>query len=234
MKGETDGPLIKAEIDDKGALVLVLFVPVMGIHVDFNFIFLVGRESIDILETQLRDAEEEIERLKREIQKLKEIRSNEFIVLRAANVNRLAARQHAVVSWNNLVHNSSPRVFQVSANYQQVLILSDGFYQVSCRLTNPGSSGNRNMSVRVNGIEVANSYNGVDTGYTGSVSICDIIPFKANDNLTVYVYSDHDSFTETQSSNHFKVGLNIAVPFKNNFLVLDWFFGFLRIEFENE
>jgi hypothetical protein len=202
--GDTEGPLIEAEIEGEGALVLVLFVPVMGIPVDFNFSFLpVARESTDILETQLRDAEEEIERLKREVQKLKESR-NEFIALRVANVNNLPLNQHSVVPWNTLVHNSSPRVFQVSANYQQVLILTDGFYQVSCRLTNPDSSGARCVSLKVNGTDVAQATNGFNTGYSGSVSVCDIIPLKANDTVSVAFFSD-SQLIQTHISNQLSI-----------------------------
>ena len=50
-----DEPFLEAEIQDGGAFLLSLFVPIMGFPVEFTFKLLpVAREHIDILETALR------------------------------------------------------------------------------------------------------------------------------------------------------------------------------------
>jgi hypothetical protein len=124
-------PVLQAQMEAEGAIVLILYIPVMGMYMDFTFRFLpVALDTAFIVETQLRDAEEEIERLKGEITRLKHTHNN-CIVLRSENGGSYPPQP--IISWNILIQNSSPHNFQVFPEYQQLKILSDGLYQISCR-----------------------------------------------------------------------------------------------------
>jgi hypothetical protein len=114
LKVGGDAPALEVQIEGEGAIVLVLSVPVMGMHVDFTFRFLpVALETTEIFETQLRDAEEEIERLKAEVNRLKESHNN-CIVLRSDDSKSSGGATAGSVKWNFLVHNTSNALFQVS------------------------------------------------------------------------------------------------------------------------
>jgi hypothetical protein len=180
LKAGGDAPALEAQLEGEGAIVLVLYVPVMGMHVEFTFRFLpVALETAAIFETQLRDAEEEIERLKGEITKLKEAQIH-CIVLRSENkVGNYPVVE--VIRWNLFIHNTSRAIFQVSPDQQQVRILSDGLYQVSCRYLAPdGNPGTLNVSINEN--MIASACCGI---INSTLSICDIVPLKENDVLSV-------------------------------------------------
>ena len=179
-------PFVDAEIDeDDGALVITLYVPVMGIHVDFKFRFLpVEIKITDILQTQLRDAEEQIELLKNALRKNRDAR--EFVSLRSSG-----GSCNAIVTWNAPgPYNSAPLIYKISENLQAVQILVRGWYQVSCRLSGTDSAGQRCVTLKKNGTDVSQAFNGFNTGYNGSVSICDILEFAANDSITVYYHAN--------------------------------------------
>lgn len=175
-------PFLDAEIDENdGALVITLYVPVMGIHVDFKFRFFpVEIKITDILQTQLRDAEEQIELLKNAVRKNRD--AKEFISLKSSGWSA-----NSVVPWNAPgAYNSAPHLYKISENLQEVKVLMHGWYQVSCRLSGTDNNGSRTLILKKNGTDVAQAFNGFNTGYNGSVSICDILEFAANDSITVY------------------------------------------------
>lgn len=188
-------PYVEAMIEDEGAFVLTLSLPIMGFPVDFEFNLLpLAREHIDILETALRDAEDEIVRLKT---KLRLSAPNPFISLRTTNYNN-----NATVTWNVLEHNSAPTIFVRSENQLTVQVKATGFYHVNVRITSPDSGGSREVRVMKNKQVIANSFNGFNTGHNGSVHINDIIQLNMNDEIYVHHVSNH-SMTNIQSLHQF-------------------------------
>jgi hypothetical protein len=141
-----DEPMIEATIEGEGAFVLILYVPVMGMHVEFTFTFLpVARESLDtdLLEKQLRDAEEEIDKLKNELAELRGKR-NDLIVLVPTGCN-----PDNTLVWNAIIHNS-PSVYELSVDRRSIKILQAGLYQIA-----------RPCCLKVNGVNVARGNGGV-------------------------------------------------------------------------
>jgi hypothetical protein len=175
LKAGGDAPALEAHIEGEGAIVLVLYVPVMGMHVEFTFRFFpVALETTAIFETQLRDAEEEIERLKGEITKLKGIR-NDCIVLSSKDDNS----DGQFVRWNILIYNTSPAVFRASPGHQEVRILSDGLYQICCRYQMATRGGS--LVVRINQMGIAT----ICSQSEPTLSICVFVPLKEKDVLSV-------------------------------------------------
>lgn len=188
-------PYVEAVLEDEGAFVLTLSLPIMGFPVDFEFKLLpLAREHIDILETALRDAEDEILRLKT---KLKSSTSNPFISLRTTNYTA-----NTNVNWNVLEHNSAPAIFVRSENQLTVQVKAAGFYHVNVRITSSDSGGAREVRVMKNNQVIANSCNGFNTGHNGSVHINDILQLNMNDEIYVFFVSNRN-MTEIQTLHQF-------------------------------
>jgi hypothetical protein len=188
-----DEPMIEATIEGEGAFVLILYIPVMGMHVEFTFTFLpVARESLDtdILEKQLRDAEEEIDKLKNEVTGLKEEvtelreKRNDLIVLVPGGCSR-----ENILVWNPIIHNSPSAVYELSVDRQSIKILQAGVYQIACRL----SYGPIRLEVNEVDIAVVNNVSKL------SANFCDIFQLQINDVLTLRgelnVHKDINNFT---------------------------------------
>lgn len=192
-------PSIRAEIESEGAFVLVLSLPIMGFPVRFTFKLLpVAREQFDVLESALRDAQEEIERLKRENIALKaRVFHPAVISLRSTS----ACTNGGVVTWNITERNTDSDLFLVQPTHQGVQITTAGLYQVSVRVTSTDGTGNRNVQLRVNGAVVAQAWNGFNTGYNGSIQIGEMIVVKENAVISVN-FNFGNAFNTTQYTNH--------------------------------
>ena len=190
------GGTIDIEVGDTGQLYLYLDIPLAGIPITYSFEMLpVARESVDVLESLLHDAQEEITALTEKVHQLEALGDKSkptFISLRSSS----ASAYGGAVTWNLLEHNTDTDCFERAANLQSVSVKKRGYYQISVRLTDNSSSGNRCTTVNINGAALAQAYCGQNTGYYNSVSINDVFLLEANAVVQVY----HNSNTNTYAS----------------------------------
>ena len=195
-----DEPSVKAEIEGGGAFVLTLTLPIIGFPVEFSFKLLpVAREHIDILETALRDAEDEIEKLKRENASLKaRVYHPAVIALRST----VACTNGGYMTWNVLERNLAPDIFVLQPNQQNIQVKAAGLYQISVRATSTDNTGGRYIRLLVNNAIISQSQDGFNTGFNGTVQLVDMINLNENAMLSV-VFGIGTAFVNAQYSNQF-------------------------------
>lgn len=194
-------PFADAELIEEGALLLCLYIPIVGYPVEYCFkMNLVSRERVDILQTSLHEAIEEIDQLKKQVSELEE----EIVGLRAdleeSNEKRsslitvLRTTQSVgtggVISWNKIELDSL--AVTLSSNNQVVTIPMAGLYQVHIRVTGADSGANRHINLQVNEVVVAQSICGFNTGYNCSINLTEFCTLKKGDNLRVFYQSNHN------------------------------------------
>jgi hypothetical protein len=159
--------VIEANIDEEGAFVIVLRIPIDGLHAEFTFKFLsVVKEpaDTDIIENQLRLAQKEAEKIKKEGVKLQEDNKDVIVLVPTG------CGPDNVITWSTAVQNSPSNVYELSADNQGIRILQSGVYHIACRF-NHGP-----LSLQFNGVPV--------TAPT-TCSFSDIFQLQINDIITI-------------------------------------------------
>jgi hypothetical protein len=195
------------ETGKEGELLFYLDIPVGGFPVSYQFTFLpVAREPIDVLESTLHEAQEDIADLRaenallrEEIDALRSMRTG-FISLRSS----IACGNKQPMSWNVLVRNSSPNLYEVMDNNNSIRIHAEGVYQVFVRVTCPEASGNRKLQLQVNNTTVAKVYDGNNIGYKTTVYMNDIVVIP-HDAVLRIIHSSNSNTMAAEMSNQWSI-----------------------------
>jgi hypothetical protein len=178
-KANGDDPVIDFLLEE-GEATLVLSVSIMnGIwKPEFLFSMLpVGLDKMDVLEAKLRDAQEEIEAMRINNNKEKEVL---FLSL-SSNV---ACQAQLMVVWD--VNNSRitfPAGFKLSADNTQVGIMKAGLYQVHVRF---GGHGRGSGTLRLNEVDIAQCLcSGDPTSQCNTAQITELKYLRVDDRLQV-------------------------------------------------
>lgn len=159
---------------------MYLDIPLFGTVLTYNFEFLpLAREQLDILESLLRDAQDEINDLRKQ---LVAATITPVISLRSST----ACANGSYVTWNAPEVNTRTDIFEQSADRTTITVNVAGVYQICARLTAPDSSGARRMDINVNGSRVAHVHSGHNTGYQNTAVINDVVNLAAGSRVQVY------------------------------------------------
>jgi hypothetical protein len=180
---------------------MYLDIPLFGTILSYTFEFLpVAREQMDVMESLLRDAQDEIAELKAELNQ-RQYPALEVIYLRSST----ACEIDQYVQWDVPRTPPSDGYFElVSSDRRSIIVKQEGIYQISARLTNSDSSGSCTLQLHLNGQVVAQAYCGQETGYNNSVSLTEIIQLDPNSRLQIYHTGNEPSYAEPTFS-HFSV-----------------------------
>lgn len=171
--------MVDLEATDDGTVALYLDIPLYGSVLTYTFEFLpVAREQLDILESLLRDAHDEINDLKSQLNQSRPI---SLISCRSST----SCANGSYVTWNPSYNNTDQNCFEHLPDRTVIRVKQAGIYQVCIRLTNNDSGGSRVLSLFSNGVAVAHAYCGQNTGYYNTVSINDIVNLEAGSQLQV-------------------------------------------------
>ena len=194
-------------------MVLYLYIPIVGYPVEYTFqLDLVSRERIDILETSLHEAREEIDLLLGNADSMKKQIADLHTELertkrhQQALVTVLRTTQNVgssgVISWNNTELNTLSA--KLTTNNQVVSIPRKGIYQIHVRVTSPDSSGGRYINLQVNETVIAQSICGFNTGYNCSVNLTELKKLEKDDNLRIF-YSSNSNMDAQLIYTHFSI-----------------------------
>lgn len=185
-KTDRDDPTVDFIIEDSD-VVLVLTLSMGGVwNPEFRFNLLpVGLEKTDVLEAQLRDAQEEIESLKSYINK------RETIFLSLCSQETFHHNQYVV--WNGTAPRElNEEYFQIDAQNQEVTILKNGVYQVYVRLGGANTGNETSLCLLLNSADFAKcDANGNTSQFT------ELMRLKIGDKLYVRCLADGDSLAES-------------------------------------
>lgn len=199
-------------MDEEGSLVLYLYIPIVGFPVEYIFkMALISRERIDILETSLHEAREEIDVLTGQIAhlkaKLEDVR-DEAAKKEALNpmITVLRTTQSAgtssLISWNTTELNTLSAT--LNSNKQLVSIPKAGIYQIHIRVTGPDSGAQRHINLQINGVVAAQSICGFNTGYNCSLNLTEFKELKSGDTLGVH-YTSNQNMDAQLIYTHFSI-----------------------------
>jgi hypothetical protein len=197
IQEDKDDPKIDLIINKNEEVILSLTLSMCGgmwkpqYHVTFAPVEL---EKIDILEAQLRDAQEEIRQLK------SASRTLIFMKLRS----QTACALNQAVQWNYPEQLLQATHFALSEDCRKVTILQPGCYRVSIRLGQQNSSGGQALKLRVNGEDVAMSYQSCGSGHSNTAYLEEVFQFVEGSNLEVICGANSNSVT-TPLSNCFTI-----------------------------
>lgn len=179
-------PTVSAQIQNDGSVVIDLNIPVGGIPLMFTFHFLaLERKHIDVLESSLNDAKDEIAVLRDEVEKLR----TENVLLQKSTAmislrTDVPSPPNSVIPWT-IVHASieDPKktVFSRSEDNKYVLIHQPGVYEVQARIVTNESSGNRALEVQLNDATVCMTYMGSNTGHWSAIQLRDFVKVEGED-----------------------------------------------------
>lgn len=173
-------PTVSAQIQNDGSIVLDLNIPVGGIPLMFTFHFLaLERNHIDVLESSLNDARDEIAVLRDEVERLRT--ENALLQKPIAMISLrtdVLSPPDSVIPWT-IVHASieDPKktVFSRSEDNKYVLIHQPGIYEVQARIVTNESSGNRALEVQLNDATVSMTYMGAMKAYYSAIQLRDFV-----------------------------------------------------------
>jgi hypothetical protein len=189
---KAEEPVVVASMDEEGAFVIVLHLPVDRLHAEVTFKFLpVIKESAetDISENQLRLAEEEAEKIKKEGVNLQEDNKDVIVLVPTG------CSPDNAITWST-AHSSPSNVYELSADNQGIRILQGGMYQIACRF-NHGP-----LTLQFNGVPV--------TAPTTS-SFSDIFQLQVNDIITITTGCQTDFQRDVQNQKESFDGTNFRL-----------------------
>eukprot|EP01033_Poteriospumella_lacustris_P012572 gene12571-8992_t len=156
-------PTVSALIQNDGSVVIDLNIPVGGIPLMFTFHFLaLERKHIDVLESSLNDARDEIAVLRDEVEKMR----TENVLLRKPIAlislrTDVTSPPDSVIPWT-IVHASiedpAKTVFSRSEDNKYVLIHQPGVYEVQARIVTDDSGEDGTLEVQLNDATVSEKY----------------------------------------------------------------------------
>lgn len=183
LETERDDPKVDFILEEED-IYLMLTLSMGGVwKPEFVFNLLpVGLDKIDILEAKLRDAQDEIEALKIELNEKSD--KSEISFLSLSSITSCPNQQ--MVQWNGTV----PRVitaetYSVSTDNRQVTVLKRGVYQVQIRLSGTSNTNTAHMGLQVNGADIAQCIQSDGNNHQNSPQIFEILRLNVNDILQV-------------------------------------------------
>jgi hypothetical protein len=127
--------------------------------------------------------------------------SENVIFAKLDNATLIASGQHW--QWNGS-RSLPPDYFSLSTQIQPndtLTVKQEGTYLVLVRTTMNNSGNSVYLALRVNGVEVARSYNCHNTNYSASTSINEVFQFKAGDRLQISQTPNISSFNGPLNKN---------------------------------
>lgn len=166
----------------EGEMVLTLTLSMGGIwRPEYVFTLLpVGLEKVDMLEAKMRDAQEEIESLRKQL--TEKITAPAFLTISST----VACGQQQMVTWNAPSPKLIPEShFILSADQKQVTIKRAGIYQVYVRLAGCNASNSQSLGLQVNGVEVAQCTQSDANNHQNTPQLLEIMRLNESDVLQV-------------------------------------------------
>lgn len=186
-----DGAKLDAEAIDRGILQLYLSIPLAGVPLTYTFAFLpLARVRLDVLESSLRDAHDDIHILQtRKLPVISLRMSNDII---CDNTNEF---EPSIIPWETIVYNSSPSLFTLSDDCRSITVSESGAYIVNVRLT----SGTRSIgfSILVNGKDEAELRPYTATKSFQPATLNDVFVLNANDVVSVRIFGPAQAMGNT-------------------------------------
>lgn len=186
-------PTIDFEQEEEGAITLILDIPFGGFPITYSFTFLpLARDPLDIVETSLHDAQEEIQELKAEVERLK---SRSMVV---PFISLHSAAPYAVnqfITWTLPAHqNSAPELFVVTAAANSTVeVAKEGVYQVNVRMSTNSSNNGNTLNVCVNGVSTTQLFYGNANGDNMSYSMNDLLHIPAGGKIQVQMSGNNQN-----------------------------------------
>lgn len=162
----------------------------------YNFDLLpVAREQLDILESLLRDAYDEINDLKNQ---LSQRAATPLISLRSST----ACSNSRNVLWDQPYNNTHPKYFELSRHRTTICVKQAGVYQVNVRLT--GNGQHQAVSLRSNGTVIASTTFSHNITANITTAINDIFNLEAESRLQV-LYAGNGATTTDPTFSQFSI-----------------------------
>ena len=183
-KTERDNPSVDLNMADGDATMTLTLNFMNGIWMpEFNFTLLpVGLNKVDVLEAKLRDAVEEIEQLRLQVNELQ--LAVEPAVMRLNSST--ACMVNGIIVWNGeagRIFNES--YFAVSEDHRQITILKSGMYQVSVRVAAVNTTNCASVGLQLNGADIAACVNSDPNNHQVSAQLFEVVVLQVNDVLQV-------------------------------------------------
>ena len=174
---------------------LALKILVFGTWIGFELpLKSISLQEVDLLRAQVIDAQEEIETLKTMLTAVPK-QQVQFISVRA-NAN---AGNGGLISWPDLVHNSSADVFVLDASNQTITVKEPGIYQIHVRIGMINTSNGSATYLNLNGSAIAQAYYSDAHSYYNTVQITEILVLRANDYLSVMSHTNNQNVLTTNN-----------------------------------
>jgi len=175
---DKDDPMVDLLLKHGGEVSLVLTLSMCGIwKPKFTFPLLpVGLDKIDVLEAKLRDAQEEIEIMKRE---------KEDVGFLSVSSKTCCAAQGFVV-WDAIepkVINSN--YFRMNTENREVTILQRGAYMIQVRLAGNNNGNGGSLGLQINGTDIARCMQSDANNHQNTPQIYEVVLLNVNDVLRV-------------------------------------------------
>jgi hypothetical protein len=153
-------------------------------------------EVTDILQAQLRDAQDEIGALKTQLRKVSlSATGNKYMSLTSTT----AAGNGAYITWvtpSGMYHISDSH-FTLAVDYQSVTVLRAGIYVIDIRICHQNASNGPSLSLYQDGTEIARCYQNDGNAYYNTAYIHEVVSFPANTLLQVKYIGNYSSHTDT-------------------------------------
>ena len=162
----------------------------------FHFPLLpVGLKKTDILESKVKDLQEENALLREEVDTLKDSeRRNCLCQAYMSLSSSIATSNNNMISWNDEPRDISVSHFNLSDDCTEVAIEVTGVYQVQVRLAVSNSAnGNQSMFLMVNSVNLAGCTQSNNNGYQNTPQLFEILRLRKGDILGVKCFANNNS-----------------------------------------
>lgn len=160
------------------------------------------REPLDILESALHDAQEEIETLKAELHHIKKQRTSTALISLRSSV---PCQPEESVAWI-LEENTAPELYTLSRGADSILITEGGLYQVNVRISTTCSADEAVVAVIIDDDFVSRSFLPYEeNGYKSTTLIHDILRIPADSVVAVQVRGSDNETDVSQGSNQLSI-----------------------------
>lgn len=191
---EKDDPSVDLKIGN-GEAVLTFTLSFGGMwKPTFVFTLLsVELEKVDVVEARQKDAEDEIAKLREEVNRLTQKLNRPSTVSLSSTIS---TTNNQIVPWNvprpRFIDKNN---FALSDDNQRVVILVTGLYQVYVRLAIQNSNGSSVLGLQLNGVDIATCDARYANSHKITAQLSEILELSANDVLQVRCGADTCSET---------------------------------------
>ena len=178
---------------------LILTLVVGGVWTpEFVFTLLpVALDKLDVLDAKLRDALDEIDRLKA----AQKARETVFMSVSS----QVACTNQQYVVWNGATPNEmSKDYFSMSADLTTATIRKDGVYQVYVRLGGTNNGNTQFLCLQLNGADKAKCIQSDGSNHQNTAQLTEILRLKAGDTMRVRCGCNGNSLADT-AANRFNI-----------------------------